>query len=77
MRSCPSSHRSRCASGRRSTARRLTYLSLIHDQYLVDMLTERDGEEGRLRGYDALYVTDPCVSTAACEAIRRWVRKGG
>jgi hypothetical protein len=41
------------------------------------MLTEGDVEEGRLRDYDALYVTEPCVSTAACEAIRRWVRTGG
>src|SRR6185436_18276978 len=57
--------------------RRLTYFSLIHEQYLVDMLTERDVEEGRLRDYAALYVTDPCVSGAACEAIRAWVEKGG
>ena len=57
--------------------RRLTYFSLIHEQYLVDMVTERDVEEGRLRDYNALYVTDPCVSTAACTAIRRWVRNGG
>jgi hypothetical protein len=57
--------------------RRLTYFSLIHDQYLVDLVTERDVEEGRLRDYDVLYVADPCASTAACEAIRRWVRDGG
>jgi hypothetical protein len=57
--------------------RRLTYFSLVHEQYLTDLLTERDVEEGRLRDYDALYVTDPCVSAAACAAIRRWVRDGG
>ena len=57
--------------------RRLTYFSLIHDQYLVDLLTERDVQEGRLRDYDALYVTDPCVSVAACDSIRRWVQGGG
>jgi len=57
--------------------RRLTYLSLIHDQYLVDMLTERDVEEGRLGDYDALYVTDPCISAAACDSIRSWVQNGG
>ena len=57
--------------------RRLTYFSLIHDQYLVDMLTERDVEEGRLRDYDALYVADPCVSSGACAAIARWVQEGG
>lgn len=57
--------------------RRLTYFSLIHDQYLVDFLTERDVEEGRLRDYRALYIADPCVSSASCEAIRKWVRSGG
>jgi hypothetical protein len=57
--------------------RRLTYFSLIHDQYLVDFLTERDVENGRLKNYEALYVTDPCVSTAACAEIRRWVQRGG
>jgi hypothetical protein len=57
--------------------RRLTYFSLIHDQYLVDFLTERDVEEGRLRDYRALYIADPCVSSAACDEIRGWVRNGG
>lgn len=57
--------------------RRLTYFSLVHDQYLVDMLTERDVEEGRLRDYDALYAADPCISGAACAAIRGWVKNGG
>ncbi|NQT88235.1 hypothetical protein HQ560_15815, partial [bacterium] len=41
--------------------RRVTYLSLVHDQFLVDMLTEEDIEAGRLKDYDCLYVTDPCV----------------
>ncbi|HUR45779.1 MAG TPA: hypothetical protein VMZ27_07905, partial [Candidatus Saccharimonadales bacterium] len=57
--------------------RRLTYFSLIHEQYLVDMLTERDMEEGRLRDYDVLYVVDPCVSRTACDQIRHWVKAGG
>ncbi len=57
--------------------RRLTYFSLIHDQYLVDFLTERDVEEGRLRDYRSLYIADPCVSSASCAAIRKWVRGGG
>ena len=57
--------------------RRLTYFSLIHDQYLVDFLTEGDVEAGRLRDYRALYVADPCVSSASCAAIRTWVRGGG
>ncbi len=57
--------------------RRLTYFSLIHDQYLVDFLTEGDVEQGRLGNFKVLYVTDPCVSAAACAAIRRWVSSGG
>jgi len=57
--------------------RRLTYFSLIHDQYLVDLLTEGDVEQGRLGEYKVLYVADPCVSAAACAAIRRWVAGGG
>jgi hypothetical protein len=59
------------------TERRLTYLSLIHDQYLVDMLTEHDVESGRLKEYDALYVVEPCVSAASCGVIRDWVARGG
>lgn len=57
--------------------RRGTYLSLIHDQYLVDMLTEEDIEAGRLADYDVLYATDPCIKQTAAEAIVQWVRRGG
>ncbi|MGO8927007.1 MAG: hypothetical protein ACLQU3_08985 [Limisphaerales bacterium] len=57
--------------------RRLTYFSLIHDQYLVDLLTEGEVEQGRLCDYKVLYVADPCVSATACVAIRRWVGGGG
>jgi len=57
--------------------RRLTYFSLVHEQYLVDMLTEREVENGGLRNYDALYLAEPCVATSACGTIRRWVQAGG
>jgi hypothetical protein len=57
--------------------RRLTYLSLIHDQYLVDFLSEEDVLAGRLKDYSVLYVTDPCVQTAAMTSITDWVRQGG
>ena len=57
--------------------RRLTYLALIHDQYLVDMLTEDDLDAGRLADYDVLYATDPCIRTTAAAAIGRWVKGGG
>lgn len=57
--------------------RRGTYLSLIHDQYLVDMLTEEDIEAGRLDQYDVLYATDPCITRKAAGRIGDWVRRGG
>ena len=57
--------------------RRLTYFSLIHDQYLVDMLTEEDIDAGRLKDYDVLYATDPCVKTTVAAAIAEWVARGG
>jgi len=57
--------------------RRLTYFSLVHDQHLVDFLTEQDVEAGRLEDYRALYVADPCVSVASCARIRTWVKGGG
>ena len=57
--------------------RRATYLSLVHDQYLVDMLTEQDLEAGRLRDYRVLYATDPCITAKASAAIEQWVKGGG
>jgi len=57
--------------------RRATYLSLVHDQHLVDMLTEQDVEAGRLGDYDVLYTADPCITSKAAAAIVQWVRDGG
>ena len=57
--------------------RRGTYLSLVHDQYLIDMLTEEDIESGRLTDYHVLYATDPCIRRKAAEQIAQWVRRGG
>jgi hypothetical protein len=57
--------------------RRATYLALVHEHYLVDMLTEEDVAGGRLRDYDVLYVVDPNVKTRATAAIEQWVRDGG
>ncbi len=57
--------------------RRATYLSLVHEQYLVDMLTEEDIESGRLNQYDVLYATDPCISEASVDRIASWVKAGG
>lgn len=57
--------------------RRLTYFSLIHDQFGVDLLTETDVEQGRLSDYKALYVCDPNVAASVCSKIRDWVNGGG
>lgn len=57
--------------------RRAMYLALVHNQYLVDMLTEEDVVAGRLRNYDMLYVTDANIDTKASAAIEVWVRDGG
>ena len=57
--------------------RRGVYLSLVHEQYLVDMITEEDVEAGRLADYDVLYTADPCIGTKAAEAIGKWVHGGG
>ena len=57
--------------------RRATYLALVHDHYLVDLLTEEDVVAGRLKDYDVLYAVDPNISAGATAAIEQWVREGG
>lgn len=57
--------------------RRGLYLALVHEQYLVDMLTEEDVESGRLNEYRILFSADPCISDAAAKGIGEWVRAGG
>lgn len=57
--------------------RRATYLALVHEQYVVDMLTEEDVVAGRLRDYDALYVVEPNISARATAVIEQWVGDGG
>lgn len=57
--------------------RRATYLALVHDQFLVDMLSEQDIEAGRLEDYKVLYATDPCITEKAALTIKKWVKAGG
>lgn len=57
--------------------RRGLYLSLVHDHYLVDFLSEEDVDAGRLEEYDVLYTADPCIRQAAVGKIADWVRRGG
>jgi len=57
--------------------RRMTYFALVHQHYLVDMITEEDVIAGKLKKYSVLYVTDPCIHEKAIEEIKNWVRNGG
>lgn len=57
--------------------RRALYLALIHDQFLVDFLTEEDLAAGRLSDYRVLYTADPCIAEVAVKAIRDWTKAGG
>ena len=57
--------------------RRGLYLALVHDQYLVDLLTEEDVAAGRLANYRVLYTADPCIRADAARLIGRWVKAGG
>jgi hypothetical protein len=57
--------------------RRALYLALIHDHWLVDLITEEDVASGRLKDYRILYSADPCISSAAANSIKEWVRSGG
>ncbi len=57
--------------------RRGLYLALIHDQWLVDLVTEEDLAGGRLADYRVLYTADPCISGSAAKAIHKWVNAGG
>src|SRR4029079_13073513 len=57
--------------------RRGLYFALIHEQFGVDLLTERDVVAGRLKYYRVLYTADPCISNASADLIARWVQGGG
>jgi len=56
---------------------RSTFLSLSHDYYQPDLVTEDQIANGALKHYDALYVLDGWVSTAAQDAIEKWTKEGG
>lgn len=57
--------------------KRATFLGLSHEYYQPEMVTEEQVAAGALEHYDALYVLDPAVSSAAQEQIAAWVRGGG
>ncbi|MBA3483202.1 MAG: beta-galactosidase trimerization domain-containing protein [Pirellulales bacterium] len=57
--------------------RRGLYFALVHEQFLVDMLTEEDVNAGRLADYRILYTADPCIRSDAANSIGQWVKDGG
>jgi hypothetical protein len=57
--------------------RRGLYFALVHEHYLVDLITEDDVAAGRLADYRILYTADPCISGTAVTAIRDWVKGDG
>jgi len=57
--------------------KRAAFLGLSHEYFQPDLITEEQILAGALKHYDALYVLEPWVATAAQEAIADWVRAGG
>ena len=54
-----------------------TYLALTHAQVPIDILSEEDVVEGRLKPYKALYLFGPNLLSGAAEPVADWVKAGG
>lgn len=57
--------------------RKALWTALRHAQYPVDLITDQDIAEGRLRDYRVLYVVGAEMLAAAVEPLKEWVRQGG
>lgn len=57
--------------------KRAAFLSLSHDYYQPELVTEKQVLGGALSDYDALYVLDQFVSRGVQKRIEEWVRGGG
>ena len=57
--------------------RKATWYALRKAGYLVDLLTENDVAEGRLKDYRALYVCGQNLDRRCVEPIKSWVDSGG
>jgi len=58
-------------------AKRALYVSILHQQLPVDVVSETDAKDGSLNDFKVLYLTDAHVSRAASEKIAGWVERGG
>lgn len=57
--------------------KRLLWHALRHLQVQPDFLREEAVEEGKLKDYKVLFITDRCITRKASEAIDKWVKDGG
>ena len=57
--------------------RKLLWLALRHAQYPVDLITDEDMAEGKLKPYKVLYIVGSEMLSAAAEPLKKWVRDGG
>jgi len=57
--------------------KRAAFLSLSHEYYQPELVSEEQITAGALQHYDALYILDTAVSTATQDKIAQWVKGGG
>lgn len=57
--------------------RKALWMALRHAQYPVDLITDEDIAEGRLKDYRVLYVVGSEMLRAAAQPLKEWVRGGG
>jgi len=57
--------------------RKALWMALRHEQYPVDLITDEDIAEGKLKKYRVLYIVGSEMLNAAAEPIKTWVREGG
>ena len=57
--------------------RKATWYALRNAGYLVDLLTENDVNDGRLRGYKVLYICGRNLERRTAAKLQGWVKAGG
>ena len=57
--------------------RKALWMALRHAQYPVDLITDEDIAEGKLKDYRVLYIVGSEMLRAATEPLKKWVRDGG
>jgi len=57
--------------------KRAAFLTMSHEYYQPELVTEEQIADGALQHYDALYLLDTAVSGPAQDKIAQWVQNGG